>query len=79
MLRTPLTISVTLPMPPRSAPMLTVFVMTSRMHALHNTHFEYRRRITPASPSPVTMPSRAHIICTATISGNENKAVHRGA
>jgi hypothetical protein len=25
------------------------------------------------------MPRRAHIICTAVISGNENRAVHNGA
>jgi len=51
--------------------------MTSREHALHSTHRGYWRRITPASPSPATMPSRAHIICTATMSGNENSAVHK--
>ena len=29
-----------------------------------------------ASPSPVTMPIRAHIICTAHISGKVSSAVH---
>ena len=39
----PVTISVTLPMPPRSAPILTVLATTSRAHAPHRTHFEYWR------------------------------------
>ncbi len=79
MLLMPVIISVTFPMPPRSAPMFTVFAITSRAQAPHNTHREYWRRMTPASPSPVTMPRRAHIICTAVISGNEKSAVHKGA
>src|SRR4051812_18385914 len=28
---------------------------------------------------PVTIPSRAHMICTAAIKGNENRAVHKDA
>ena len=59
--------------------MFTVFAITSRAQEPHKTHFEYRRRMTPASPSPVTMPSLAHINWTATISGNEKSAVHKGA
>ena len=59
--------------------MLTVFAVTNRPQADHNTHREYWDRITPANPCPVTMPSRAHMICTADISGKENNAVHRGA
>ena len=30
----------------------------------------------PAKPCPVTLPMRAHIICTAAISGHVSSAVH---
>src|SRR5882672_2923331 len=66
-------------MPPRSAPILTTLATTRRPHAPHRTHLGYRSRTTPANPRPVTIPSRAHIICTALIRGNENSAVQRGA
>src|SRR5579862_977155 len=66
-------------MPPRSAAMLTTLAITSSAQALHRTQRGYRTRITPASPSPVTMPRRAHMICMAAINGNEKIAVHRGA
>src|ERR1017187_5696366 len=64
-------------MPPRSAPMLNTFATISSRHAGHSTHREYRNRMAPPSPRPVTIPSRAHISCTAAISGKETRAVHR--
>src|SRR5438477_12274004 len=66
-------------MPLRSAAMLIVFAMTSNAQADHSTHGGYRLRMTPARPKPVTRPRRAHINCTAAISGNENRAVQSGA
>src|SRR6266446_2812061 len=66
-------------MPPRSAPMLTTFATINNEHAPHKTHVGYLRRMTPARPSPVTIPSRAHMSCTEAIKGNENSAVHKGA
>ena len=65
-------------MPPRSAAMFTMLAMTSSEQAPQRTHRGYRARITPASPRPVTIPRRAHIICTAAINGNEKRAVHSG-
>src|SRR5271165_5229529 len=53
---------VTLAMPPRSAPMLTTFATTSKTQAPHRTQRGEWRRTTPARPSPVTRPSRAHMI-----------------
>jgi hypothetical protein len=71
-------ISVASAMPPRSAPMLKTFATINRKHAPHSTQRGYARRRTPASPRPVTIPSRAHMSCTAAISGKENRAVQSG-
>ena len=43
-----------------------------------DTHRGIRWRILAASPRPVTMPSRPHIIWTAIIRGSESSAVQRG-
>src|ERR1039458_9692053 len=64
-------------MPPRSAPILNTLATISSRHAGHSTHRGYRNRMAPPSPRPVTIPSRAHISCTAAISGKETRAVHR--
>src|SRR6185295_16774857 len=77
--RTPVTIRIASPMPPRSAPMLNTFATISNPQAGHSTQGEYRLRITPARPRPVTMPRRAHINWTAVIKGKENSAVHSPA
>jgi len=61
--------------PARSAPMFTTFATISSKHAIQSTHFRCRVRITPASPRPVTMPSRAHINCTEIIRGIVSSAV----
>ena len=57
---------------------LNTFATINRRHAPHSTQRGYDRRRTPASPRPVTNPSRAHMSCTAAISGKENNAVQSG-
>src|SRR5438128_2343372 len=74
--RTWVTSAVVSAIPSRSAAMLIVLAIPSRAHANHVTQSGYRRRMTPASPSPVTRPSRAHISWIAAIKGNEKNAVH---
>ncbi len=64
-------------MPPRSAPILNTLATISSRQAGHSTHREYRNRIAPPSPRPVTIPNRAHISCTAAISGKVTRAVQR--
>jgi hypothetical protein len=75
----PVTIPVASAMPPRSAPIFTTFATIKSEHAPHSTQRGYVRRKTPARPRPVTIPSRAHIICTAAIKGKEKSAVQSGA
>src|ERR1043165_8624807 len=74
----PVTISVASAMPPRSAPMLMTLATVRSKQAPHNTQRGYRFLTTAARPRPVTIPSRAHINCTAAIMGKEKIAVHRG-
>ena len=76
---TPVTIAVASAIPPRSAAMLNTLATTSSAQAPQRIDRGYRRRTTPASPRPVTIPSRAHMSCTPAISGNEKSAVHSGA
>jgi hypothetical protein len=72
----PLSISPASAMPLRSAAMLIVLAMSSAAEAATTRGFGKRLHNAPASPSPVTMPMRAHIICTAAISGQVSQAVH---
>ncbi len=59
--------------------MLNTFATTNSRQAAQSTHLEYLSRIAPPNPRPVTIPSRAHINCTAAIKGKETSAVHRKA
>ncbi|MEI9998316.1 MAG: hypothetical protein WDO13_03685 [Verrucomicrobiota bacterium] len=63
-------------MPERSALMLIVFAATSASTAATSTPRGTLRRSAPARPRPETIPTRAHIICTAAISGQVSSAVH---
>ncbi len=58
--------------------MLITFATINSKQEPQRTHRGNRSRTSPASPRPVTMASRPHIICTATISGKESRAVHSG-
>ena len=64
-------------MPARSAAMLIVFAVKRAMTNASKSHFGNRCLKFPARPCPVTLPMRAHIICTAAISGQVSSAVQR--
>src|SRR5450759_1520551 len=64
-------------MPARSAAMLIVFARRRENVATMTKGFGMRFRSAAASPSPRTMPIRAHIICTAAMSGQVRRAVQR--
>src|ERR1017187_5223062 len=64
-------------MPARSAAMLIVFARRRENVAAMTKGFGTRFRSAAASPSPRTMPIRAHIICTAAMSGQVRRAVQR--
>ena len=64
-------------MPARSAAMLIVFATSRAMTKASNSHFGNRCLKFAARPCPVTLPMRAHIICTAAISGHVSSAVQR--
>lgn len=55
--------------------MLMVFAAKSANAATTITGLGNFFRNTPARPRPVTMPMRAHIICTAPMSGQVRSAV----
>src|ERR1017187_1862988 len=64
-------------MPARSAAMLIVFARRRENVATMTKGFGMRFRSAAASPSPRTMPIRAHIIWTAAMSGQVRRAVQR--
>jgi hypothetical protein len=64
-------------MPERSAPTLRVLAANSAMQAMINKRRGTFLRSDATSPRPVTMPMRAHMICTAAISGQVSRAVQR--
>src|ERR1035438_5083585 len=70
-------IAVASAIPARSAAMLIVFAVSSAMTKASKSHFGNRCLKFPARPCPVTLPIRAHIICTAAISGHVSSAVQR--
>ena len=76
---TPVSSSAASAMPDRSAPTLIVFATNSATAAMNSTGRGNLFRSAPAMPWPVTMPIRAHIVCTAIISGQVKSAVHRSA
>jgi hypothetical protein len=55
--------------------MLMVFAASRAMTKVSRSHFGNRCLKFAARPCPVTMPMRAHIICTAAISGQVSSAV----
>ena len=59
--------------------MLIVLAMSKDKTKMPNNHFGNRRLRFPAMPRPVTIPMRAHIICTAAMSGQVSRAVQRSA
>ena len=62
--------------PDRSAPTFIVLAMRSAKTNTTQIQRGIFRRRPLANPSPVTMPIRAHIICTAPISGHVTTEVH---
>jgi hypothetical protein len=62
-------------MPARSAAMLIVFAVSRAITKASNSHLENRCLKFPTKPCPVTLPMRAHIICTAAMSGQVMSAV----
>ena len=56
--------------------MLIVLAIKRAMTNASNSHFGNRCLKFAARPCPVTLPMRAHIICTAAISGHVSSAVH---
>ena len=62
-------------MPARSAAILIVLAIKRAMTTASNSHLGNRCLRFPARPCPVTLPMRAHIICTAAISGHVRSAV----
>ena len=64
-------------MPAKSAPMLIVLAVKRAITNASNSHFGNRCLKFAANPCPVTLPMRAHIICTAAISGHVSSAVQR--
>ena len=62
--------------PARSAAMLIVFAIKRATTTASSNHLGNRCLRFPARPRPVTLPMRAHIICTAAISGHVSSAVH---
>lgn len=62
-------------MPERSAPTLIVFAMSNATATRPMSGLGNFSRSAPASPLPVTMPIRAHIIWTGAMSGQVMKAV----
>src|SRR5450755_4508709 len=64
-------------MPARSAAMLIVFAASRARTTARSSQLGNRRLKFPAKPCPVTIPIRAHIICTAAISGHVRSAVQR--
>src|SRR5580700_3376209 len=63
-------------MPARSAAMLIVLAIKSAKTTVSNIHLGKRCLKFAARPCPVTLPMRAHIICTAAINGHVRRAVH---
>lgn len=61
--------------PERSAPILMVFAHSSETENATTSHRGYFFRNAAPSPCPVTMPIRAHMNCTAPISGHVMNAV----
>jgi hypothetical protein len=57
--------------------MLMVFATSRADAAATRRGLGNFRRRAPASPRPVTIPMRAHVICTAAIRGHVRKAVQR--
>ena len=57
--------------------MLIVFAAKSARQAATRAHLGNFLRSAPASPIPLTIPMRAHIIWTAAIRGHVNHAVQR--
>ena len=76
---TPQSISAASAMPARSAPTLIVLAAKSAKVTMRISHRGKRLRNVSASPRPVTIPIRAHIICTAAISGQVSGAVQSNA
>ena len=64
-------------MPERSDAMLIVLAISNASAISATTQRGNFSRNAPASPVPVTMPTRAHIICTQPINGQVNHAAHR--
>src|SRR5579863_2454114 len=63
-------------MPARSAAMLIVLAIKRAITTASSNHLGNRCLRFPARPRPVTLPMRAHIICTAAINGHVSSAVH---
>jgi hypothetical protein len=63
--------------PDRSAPTLIVLAPASAMTKAMQTQRGIFWRSPLASPSPVTIPMRAHIICTAAMRGQVTSDVQR--
>ncbi len=63
-------------MPERSAPMLIVLALKSASATRISRDRGIFLRRAAASPMPVVIPMRAHIICTAPMRGKVSIAVH---
>ena len=57
--------------------MLIVFAISRAITKASNSHLGNRCLKFAARPCPVTLPMRAHIICTAAMSGHVSNAVQR--
>jgi len=62
-------------MPARSAPMLIVFAMSSATHAPSRSGLGNFSLSAAMRPLPVTMPMRAHIVCTDAMRGHKKTAI----
>src|SRR5450755_2047906 len=73
----PDSISAASAIPARSAAMLIVLAAIRARTKAPRSQLGNRRLKFPARPCPVTIPIRAHIICTAAINGHVRSAVQR--
>src|SRR5262245_9384567 len=63
--------------PDRCAATLTVFASNRAVMAAKTTGLGHRALNPAVMPRPLTMPIRAHVICTVAMSGHVIKAVQR--